>query len=94
MAGEKAINRTIKTKSLLDNYSVFTVSLVLNGVVITQSLLHVGELCEGTTGGNEGRAGPAEWGKRWRRALQWWRDGMVGMGFMAGWRKVRERYIA
>ena len=21
-------------------------------------------------------------------------DGMVGMGFMAGWRKVRERYIA
>ena len=32
--------------------------------------------------------------KRRRRALQWWRDGMVGMGFMAGWRKVRERYIA
>ena len=60
MAGEKAINKTVKTQSLLDNYSVFIVSLVLNGVVITQSLLHEGELCEGTTGGNEGRAGPGE----------------------------------
>ena len=79
MAGEKAINETIKTQSLLSNCLVFTVSLVLNGVVITQSLLHVGELCEGTTGGNEGRAGPVEWGKRWRHALQWW-----GMGWL-GW---------
>ena len=60
MAGEKATNETVKTQSLLDNYCVFTVSLVLNGVVITQSLQHVGELCEGTTGGNEGRAGPGE----------------------------------
>ena len=62
MAGEKAINRTIKTESLLDNYSVFIVSLVLNGVVITQSLLHVGDLCDGTTVGNGGgRTGSGEW---------------------------------
>ena len=54
MAGEKAINETVKTQSLIVNYLVFTVSLVLNGVVITQSLLHVGELCDGTTVGNGG----------------------------------------
>ena len=55
-------------------------------MVITQSLLHVGELCEGTTGGNEGRTGPGEWGKKLRHALQWWRDGMVGMGDMTSCR--------
>ena len=47
-------------------------------MVITQSLLHVRELREGTTGGTEGRAGPGEWGKRWRHALMWWRMGWLG----------------
>ena len=63
-------------------------------MVITQSLLHVGELCDGTTVGN-GRSGRS-WrvGKEMATCVTVVGDGMVGMGFMAGWRKVRERYIA
>ena len=48
--------------------------------------------CSG--GGWDGWDGRHEKLQRWQRALKWWRDGMVGMGFMAGWRKVRESYIA
>ena len=48
--------------------------------------------CSG--GGWDGWDGRHDKLQRWQHALQWWRDGMVGMGFMAGWRKVRERYIA
>ena len=82
MAGEKAINETVKTESLLDNYCVFIVSLVLNGVVITQSLLHVGELCEGTTGGNEGSDRSWRVGKEIATCVAVVEDGMVGMGVM------------
>ena len=63
-------------------------------MVITQSLLHVGELCEGTTGGNEGSGRSWRVGKEIATCVEVVGDGMVGMGFMAGWRKVRERYIA
>ena len=63
-------------------------------MVITQSLLHVGELCEGTTGGNGGSSMSWRVGKEIATCVAVVGDGMVGMGFMAGWRKVRERYIA
>ena len=63
-------------------------------MVITQSLLHVGELCEGTTGGYEGSDRSCRVGKEMATCVAVVGDGMVGMGFMAGWRKVRERYIA
>ena len=63
-------------------------------MVITQSLLHVGELCEGTTVGNEGSGRSLRVGKEMATCVAVVGDGMVGMGFMAGWRKVRERYIA
>ena len=82
MVGEKATNETVKTKSLLGNYWVFIVSLILNGVVITQSLLHVGELCEGTTGGNEGSGRSWRVEKEMATCVKVVEDGMVGMGVM------------
>ena len=48
--------------------------------------------CSG--GGWDGWDGRHDKLQRLRHALKRLRDGMVGMGFMAGWRKVRERYIA
>ena len=55
-------------------------------MVITQSLLHVGELCEGTTVGNEGSGRSWRVGKEVATCVAVVGDGMVGMGFMAGWR--------
>ena len=52
-------------------------------MVITQSLLHVGELCEGTTGGNEGSGRSWRVGKEMATCVEVVGD---GMGFMAGWR--------
>ena len=86
MTGEKVINETVKTQSLLDNYCVFTVSLVLNGVVITQSLLHVGELCKGTTGGNGGSGRSWRVGKEMATCVAVVGDGMVGVGVMTSCR--------
>ena len=63
-------------------------------MVITQSLQHVGELCEGTNVGNEGSGSSWRVGKEMATCVNVVEDGMGGMGFMAGWRKVRERYIA
>ena len=63
-------------------------------MVITQSLLHVGELCDGTTVGNGGSDRSCRVGKEMATCVAVVGDGIVGMGFMAGWRKVRERYIA
>ena len=55
-------------------------------MVITQSLLHVGELCEGTTGGNEGSDRSCRVGKEMATCVAVVGDGMVGMGVMTSCR--------
>ena len=55
-------------------------------MVITQSLLHVGELCEGTTGGNEGSGRSWRVGKEMATCVEVVGDGMVGMGDMTSCR--------
>ena len=49
-------------------------------MVITQSLQHVGELCEGTNVGNEGSGRSWRVGKEIATCVNVVEDGMVGVG--------------
>ena len=55
-------------------------------MVITQSLLHVGELCDGTTVGNGGSGRSWRVGKEIATCVAVVGDGMVGMGDMTSCR--------
>ena len=55
-------------------------------MIITRSLLHVGELCEGTTVGNGGSDRSWRVGKEMATCVAVVEDGMVGMGIMTSCR--------